>query len=123
MSKKRYLAHDRDPLLTADFLKMLGEVGIESVRAPPRSSSPAAEAIRRMVELLFSQIGQYQGGVPLFSNPRISEVECSGSRSESHFPLRLMLVTRAGHDRYFSGKSPKEIEQLVCREASRAMTW
>ena len=37
LSEKRYLIHDRDPLFTADFLKMLAEAGIESVRLPPRS--------------------------------------------------------------------------------------
>src|ERR1700751_1371348 len=34
---KRYLIHDRDPLYTQEFLSMLAEVGIESVKLPPRS--------------------------------------------------------------------------------------
>jgi hypothetical protein len=34
---KRYLIHDRDPLYTAEFLSMLGDVGIQSVKLPPRS--------------------------------------------------------------------------------------
>jgi putative transposase len=34
---KRYLIHDRDPLYTRDFLRMLAEQGIESVKLPPRS--------------------------------------------------------------------------------------
>jgi len=34
---KRYLIHDRDPLFTAEFQKMLAEVGIVSVKLPPRS--------------------------------------------------------------------------------------
>src|SRR5215472_10664585 len=34
---KRYLIHDRDPLFTAEFLKMLAEVGVRSVKLPPRS--------------------------------------------------------------------------------------
>ena len=34
---KRYLIHDRDPLYTMEFLTMLAEAGIESVRLPPRS--------------------------------------------------------------------------------------
>ena len=34
---KRYLIHDRDPLYTQEFLKMLAEAGIESVKLPPRS--------------------------------------------------------------------------------------
>jgi hypothetical protein len=31
---KRYLIHDRDPLFTKEFLSMLAEVGIESVKLP-----------------------------------------------------------------------------------------
>jgi len=46
LSKKRYLIHDRDPLFTADFLKMLAEAGIESVRLPPRSPNLNAYAER-----------------------------------------------------------------------------
>jgi putative transposase len=34
---KRYLIHDRDPLFTAEFLSTLAEVGVESVKLPPRS--------------------------------------------------------------------------------------
>jgi len=34
---KRYLIHDRDPLYTHEFLSMLADAGIESVRLPPRS--------------------------------------------------------------------------------------
>ena len=34
---KRYLIHDRDPLFTAEFLSMLAEAGIASVKLPPRS--------------------------------------------------------------------------------------
>ena len=41
---KRYLIHDRDPLYTREFLSMLAEVGIESVKLPPRS--PKFERLR-----------------------------------------------------------------------------
>jgi hypothetical protein len=34
---KRYLIHDRDPLYTQEFLTMLADVGIESVKLSPRS--------------------------------------------------------------------------------------
>jgi putative transposase len=34
---KRYLIHDRDPLVTAEFLSTLAEAGTESVKLPPRS--------------------------------------------------------------------------------------
>jgi transposase InsO family protein len=43
---KRYLIHDRDPLFTAEFLKMLAEVGIRSVKLPPRSPNLNAYAER-----------------------------------------------------------------------------
>jgi len=43
---KRYLIHDRDPLFTSEFLKMLKEVGVESVKLPPRSPNLNAYAER-----------------------------------------------------------------------------
>jgi transposase InsO family protein len=43
---KRYLIHDRDPLYTQEFVKMLSEVGAESVRLPPRSPNLNAQAER-----------------------------------------------------------------------------
>ena len=46
LTGKRYLIHDRDPLLTQEFLKTLKEAGIESVRLPPRSPNLNAYAER-----------------------------------------------------------------------------
>jgi putative transposase len=43
---KRYLIHDRDPLFTADFLSMLADVGVKSVKLPPRSPNLNAYAER-----------------------------------------------------------------------------
>src|SRR4030095_10988812 len=43
---KRYLIHDRDPLYTRQFLKMLAEAGIESVKLPPQSPNLNAYAER-----------------------------------------------------------------------------
>src|SRR5262249_4212605 len=43
---KRYLIHDRDPLDTRDFLRMLAEEGIGSVKLPPRSPNLNACAER-----------------------------------------------------------------------------
>ena len=34
--RKRYLIHDRDPLFTAEFLRILGDAGVKSVKLPPR---------------------------------------------------------------------------------------
>jgi hypothetical protein len=41
---KRYLIHDRDPLYTQQFLSMLAEAGMESVKLPPRS--PGYDSMR-----------------------------------------------------------------------------
>jgi transposase InsO family protein len=43
---KRYLIHDRDPLFTAEFVNVLGEAGIQSVKLPPRSPTLNAYAER-----------------------------------------------------------------------------
>ena len=43
---KRYLIHDRDPLFTAEFLKMLADAGVASVKLPPRSPNLNAHAER-----------------------------------------------------------------------------
>jgi transposase InsO family protein len=43
---KRYLIHDRDPLYTKEFLGMLAEAGIRSVKLPPRSPNLNAHAER-----------------------------------------------------------------------------
>ena len=43
---KRYLIHDRDPLFTAEFLNMPADVGVKSVRLPPRSPNLNAHAER-----------------------------------------------------------------------------
>ncbi|HEX7423124.1 MAG TPA: integrase core domain-containing protein [Terriglobales bacterium] len=43
---KRYLIHDRDPVFTVEFQSMLAEVGIQSVRLPPRSPNLNAYAER-----------------------------------------------------------------------------
>ena len=37
LNGKRYLIHDRDPLFTAEFLSLLAEAGVASVKLPPRS--------------------------------------------------------------------------------------
>lgn len=43
---KRYLIHDRDPLYTAEFLSLLADVGVKSVKLPPRSPNLNAYAER-----------------------------------------------------------------------------
>jgi putative transposase len=43
---KRYLIHDRDPLYTKEFLNMLADVGVQSVKLPERSPNLNAYAER-----------------------------------------------------------------------------
>ena len=43
---KRYLIHDRDPLFTAEFLSVLADSGVKSVKLPPRSPNLNAYAER-----------------------------------------------------------------------------
>ena len=50
---KRYLIHDRDPLFTEEFLSILADVGVKSVKLPPRSPNLNAYAerfVRRIKE-------------------------------------------------------------------------
>jgi putative transposase len=46
LNGKRYLIHDRDPLFTTEFLKMVADVEVKSVRLPPRSPNLNAYAER-----------------------------------------------------------------------------
>ena len=43
---KRYLIHDRDPLFTSEFLQIVAETGVQSVKLPPRSPNLNAYAER-----------------------------------------------------------------------------
>src|SRR5713101_875761 len=46
LNGKRYLIHDRDPLFTTEFLDMVADVGVQSVKLPPRSPNLNAHAER-----------------------------------------------------------------------------
>ena len=46
LTGKRYLIHDRDPLFTTDFLGILADSGVKSVKLPPRSPNLNAHAER-----------------------------------------------------------------------------
>jgi len=46
LSGKHYLIHDRDPLFTAEFLEMLADMGVKSVKLPPRAPNLNAYAER-----------------------------------------------------------------------------
>jgi putative transposase len=49
---KRYLIHDRDPLYTKEFLAILKDAGIQSVKLPPRfpNLNPCAERFVRTIK-------------------------------------------------------------------------
>ena len=46
LAGKSYLIHDRDPLFTAEFLGILADSGVKSVKLPPRSPNLNAHAER-----------------------------------------------------------------------------
>ena len=46
LTGKRYLIHDRDPLFTGEFLGLLAESGVKSVKLPPRPPNLNAHAER-----------------------------------------------------------------------------
>ena len=46
LHRKRYLIHDRDPLFTVEFLEILADFGVKSVKLPPRSPNLNAHAER-----------------------------------------------------------------------------
>jgi transposase InsO family protein len=59
LSGKRYLIHDRDPLFTTEFLEMLADAGVKSVKLPPRSPNLNAYAerfVRSIKESCLEQI-------------------------------------------------------------------
>ena len=55
---KRYLIHDRGPLFTEEFLSMLADVGVKSVKLPPRSPNLNAYA-ERFVRSIKESCGAY----------------------------------------------------------------
>jgi putative transposase len=57
--RKTLLIHDRDPLFTAEFLKMIANAGVESVKLPPRSPNLNAYAerfVRSIKEFCLEQL-------------------------------------------------------------------
>ena len=59
---KRYLIHDRDPLLTAEFLTTITDTGVETVKLPPRSPNLNAHAERLSREAVASKSSAWSGG-------------------------------------------------------------
>jgi hypothetical protein len=56
---KRYRIHDRDPLFTTEFLKMLADAGVASVKLPPHSpnlNTHAERLVRTIKETCLERI-------------------------------------------------------------------
>ena len=60
LAGKRYLVHDRDPLFTTEFLNLLADVGVKSVKLPARSPNLNAYAERFVVPAVFSSVLGWQ---------------------------------------------------------------
>jgi transposase InsO family protein len=60
LNGKRFLIHDRDPLLTAEFQSILTSVGVECVKLPPRSPNLNAHAERfvRSSKIVFERFNR-----------------------------------------------------------------
>ena len=99
---KCYLNHDRDPLFTTEFLNMLAEVGVKSVKLPPRSPdlNPHAERFVRTIKescldrmILFGE-GALRKAIHEFV------VHYHGERNHQGLGNRLILPAQhpTGHD-------------------------
>jgi hypothetical protein len=70
LNGKRYLIHDRDPLFTAEFLNMLADVGVKSVKLPCTTERtldplpvPADPVLRWMNQRQLLVIGYLRGKI------------------------------------------------------------
>jgi len=87
---KRYLIHDRDPLFTSEFLNMLGDVGVESVKLPPRSPNLNAHAerfVRSIKESCLERLILF-GSARVFARP---------SRAMAAYALKSGMRSLVGH--------------------------
>lgn len=78
LNGKRYLFHDRDPLSTAEFLQLIGSVGVKSVKLPPCSHGAAHG--RRARTLEWCQMGERPAGPGCAWTARIHVLDCSTVR-------------------------------------------
>ena len=94
---KRYLIHDRDPLFTAEFLKMLGDVGVQSVKLPPRSPNLNAHAERFVRSIKESCLDRmiFFGEASLRKGIQEFVVHYHGERNHQGLGNRLILPSPA----------------------------
>ena len=74
LTGKQYLIHDRDPLFTAEFLRMIEAVGVKSVKLPPRSPNLNAHAerfVRSIKESCLERMIFFGRGVIALSNSKL----------------------------------------------------
>src|SRR5262249_47117289 len=98
---KRYLIHDRDPLFTRQFLSMLADMGIESVKLPPRSPNLNAYAerfVRTIKESCLEQMILF-GEDSLRTSIRQFLDHCHLERNHQGLQNRLIIPMKATVDR------------------------
>src|SRR3954469_19859303 len=87
---KRYLIHDRDPLFTSEFLKMLKETGVASVKLPPRSPNLNAYAerfVRTIKESCPSALARSDPSLLSKTDP--VSIRLNGHRSNTGAPANM----------------------------------
>jgi putative transposase len=52
LTSKRYLIHNRDPLFTAEFLHLIADTGLKSVKLPSRSPNLNTAHAERFVRTI-----------------------------------------------------------------------
>ncbi len=95
---KRYLIHDRDPLYTTEFLNMLADIGVKSVKLPPRSPNLNAYAERFVRTIKESCLERmiFFGEASL--RTALSEFLSHYHLERNHQGLENRLLTPTGHD-------------------------
>jgi transposase InsO family protein len=98
LNGKRHLIHDRDPLFTTEFLNMIADVEVKSVRLPPRSPNLNAHAERFVLTIKKSSLER----MILFGEESlrtaISNFVAHYHRERNHQGLANRLISpEAGH--------------------------
>ena len=93
---KRYLIHDRDPLFTAEFLKKLADVGVQSVKLPPRSPNLNAYAERFVRTIKESCLDRMILFGESSLRKAISEFMAHYHRERNHQGLENRLIIASG---------------------------
>ena len=96
LTGKRYLVHDRDPLFTADFLDMIADAGVESVKLPSPNLNAYAERFVRSIKESCLDRMIFFGEESLRTAIQNFVAHCQGERN--HQGLANQLISpEAGH--------------------------